>query len=143
MWHILLVPIFSCAVYHFVLKKIPSSVHPFFVLSFIYTVGFLISIACFFLVPQNTFVPFDKPSEFKPSTWIMLSLLGMSLVGIEYGFMLSYRSGLSPALVPVLVNASFCVLLYPVMILFQGEVFQWQKVFGAALCVGGIYFLGK
>jgi uncharacterized membrane protein len=143
MWQVLLVPILACSLYHFCLKKIPSSIHPFMLLSIVYIIGLFLSIACYFLIPFNTFVPFEKPAEFSKQTWIFLSLVGLSVVGIEFGFMLAYRNGFSPSFTPVLVTAAVGVVLYPIMILFQGELLQFSKIFGAVSCLVGIYYLAK
>jgi uncharacterized membrane protein len=143
MWQVLLVPILSCSLYHFALKKVPNTIHPFFVLNAVYVMGFVLSMACYLFWPINTFVPYQTMPEISYQSWFFLACVGLSVVGIELGFMLAYRNGFSPSFTPVLVTAAVSVVLYPIMIMFQGEKFELTKIFGAALCVVGIYFLGK
>ncbi|HNN13274.1 MAG TPA: hypothetical protein PKL78_06925, partial [Anaerolineales bacterium] len=78
----------SSALYHFVAKSTPSNVN--------FTVSLLVTYAVAFTVTLFTFLFFPARDglavEFKQLNWASIGL-AVAIVGIEFGFLLTYRAG--------------------------------------------------
>jgi uncharacterized membrane protein len=70
-------------------------------------------------------------------------LLGIALIGIEFGFLMAYRNGWSVSVAPTFSNVTLALILAPVGLLFLQERLSWQNFLGLGLCVVGLVLMTK
>jgi drug/metabolite transporter (DMT)-like permease len=132
----ILLAIASSALYHFSAKSTPSNVNFPVSLVFTYLVALGITGVIALLFPSQNGVLF----ELRRLNWASV-LLGIAIVGIEFGFLLVYRSGWNLGLAAVLVNVVASLILVPVAILFFKDRFSWVNIVGIAVCLVGLLML--
>lgn len=132
----IILAICSSALYHFVAKSTPSNVN--------FTVSLLVTYAVAFLVTLLTLPFFPAQAgfmvELKKLNWASLGL-AVAVVGIEFGFLLIYRSGWNLGIAAVLVNVVASLILLPVAILFFKDKLSWVNVAGILVCFVGLLML--
>lgn len=128
--------ILSSALYHFTAKSTPSNVN--------FTVSLLVTYAVAFLVVLLTFVFFPLRNglafELKQLNWASIGL-AIAIVGIEFGFLLTYRSGWQLGIAAVLVNVVASLILVPVAIFLFKDKISWVNVLGIFVCLIGLIML--
>ena len=128
--------IFSSALYHFTAKSTPSNVN--------FTVSLLVTYAAAFVVTLLGFVFFPATNgvmaELKRLNWASIGL-AVAIVGIEFGFLLTYRSGWNLGIAAVLVNVIASLLLVPVAIFVFKDKISWVNILGIFVCLGGLVML--
>jgi len=126
----------SSALYHFVAKSTPADVN--FSVSLLVTyaaaLGVTLIIALLF--------PADKgfASELKNLNWTSF-LLALAIVGIEFGFLLTYRSGWNLGIAAVLTNVVASLILVPVAIFVFKDKVSWVNITGIIVCFMGLVML--
>jgi multidrug transporter EmrE-like cation transporter len=68
-------------------------------------------------------------------------LLAIAIVGIEFGFLLVYRTGWNLGIAAVLVNAAASLILVPVAILVFDDRISPVNVLGILVCLAGLVML--
>ena len=126
----------SSALYHFMAKSTPSNVN--------YTVSLLVTYAVAFAVVLLTFVFFPIKnglvSELKQLNWATIGL-AIAIVGIEFGFLLTYRAGWNLGIAAVLVNVVASLILVPVAIFIFKDTISWINILGILVCLAGLVML--
>ncbi|MBM4427279.1 MAG: hypothetical protein FJ031_08580 [Chloroflexi bacterium] len=126
----------SSAFYHFVAKSTPHNVN--------FTVSLLVTYAVAFIVTLFTFYFFPAPNgvlaEIKNLNWASIAL-AIAIVGIEFGFLLVYRSGWNLGIAAVLVNVVASLILVPVAILVFKDKLTWINIAGIFVCLIGLLML--
>ena len=123
----------STVLYHVSQKSIAPNAHP--VLSLLVTYGLAVA-GTLLLLP---FFPVGPPlaQAWRQLNWASATV-GLSIVGVELGFLLAYRAGWRISMGSAAANAAVAVLLVPTGLLFFGERPSWSNVLGAALCLAGL-----
>jgi len=128
--------ILSSALYHFSAKSVPSNINFAISLVVTYSVALGITLVTTLLFPaQNGFV-----FELKQLNWASF-LLAIAIVGIEFGFLLVYRSGWNLGIAAVLTNVVASLILVPVAILIFKDKLSWVNVVGILVCLAGLVML--
>jgi len=128
--------IVSSVLYHFVQKSTPGNVN--FVVSLLvtYAVSLGITLLLFAFFPaQNGFI-----AELRGLNWASY-VLALSLVGLEVGFLLVYRSGWNIGIAAVLVNVVASLILVPVAIFLFKDKLNWVNIVGILVCLAGLVML--
>lgn len=126
----------SSTLYHFVAKSTPSYVNFSVSLLVTYAVAIAVTLIITLLFPaKNGFA-----SELKNLNWASF-LLAIAIVGIEFGFLLVYRSGWNLGLAAVLVNVAASLILVPVAIFFFKDKISWVNILGIFVCLVGLVML--
>ena len=128
--------ILSSAFYHFVAKSTPSNVNFTVSLLVTYVVAFIVTIFGFFFFPAKNGVM----AEIKHLNWASIGL-AIAVVGIEFGFLLVYRSGWNLGIAAVLVNVVASLILVPVAIFVFKDKISWINVMGILVCLAGLVML--
>ena len=128
--------IFSSALYHFVAKSTPSNVNFTVSLLVTYAVAFVVTLFGFFFSPA----PNGVAAELKLLNWASIGL-AVAIVGIEYGFLLTYRAGWNLGIAAVLVNVVASLILLPVAIFFFKDKISWVNIAGIVVCFIGLIML--
>lgn len=126
----------SSALYHFVAKSTPSNVNFTVSLLVTYAVAFVITLFGFFFFPT----PNGIAAELKQLNWASIGL-AIAIVGIEFGFLLSYRAGWSLGIATVLVNVVASLILVPVAIYIFKDQISWINFLGILVCLAGLVML--
>jgi drug/metabolite transporter (DMT)-like permease len=132
----LAVIVLSNLLYHVSQKSISASVPP--VLSLLVTYGIAIA-GTLLLLP---FFPVRPPlaQAWRQINWASAAV-GVSIVGVELGFLLAYRAGWRISVGSAAANAAVAVLLVPTGLLFFGERLSTANVVGLLLCLAGLFLV--
>ena len=122
----------NCA-YQLTQKFINTAVNPLVSLTISYFVGFVLT---FILIIYNQD---EEPlfSVVQKLNWASYAL-GITLVVIDAGFILAYRSGWNLSLVSVLYNVIPIMLLVPIGAVFFKDQLSLVNVAGVAVTLSGI-----
>jgi multidrug transporter EmrE-like cation transporter len=126
----------SSALYHFTAKSTPSNVNFTVSLLVTYAVAFVVTLVGFFFFPA----PNGITIELKQLNWASIGL-AVAIVGIEFGFLLTYRSGWNIGIAAVLVNVVASLILVPVAIFFFKDKISFINVLGILVCLAGLVML--
>lgn len=126
----------SSALYHFIAKSTPSNVNFTVSLLVTYAVAFVVTLLGFFFFPAKNGVI----AEIKHLNWASIGL-AIAIVGIEFGFLLTYRSGWNLGIAAVLVNVVASLILVPVAILVFKDQISWVNILGILVCLAGLVML--
>ena len=126
----------SSALYHFVAKSTPSNVNFAVSLLVTYAVAFLVTLLGFFFFPPRNGIA----AELNQLNWASIAL-AIAVVGIEFGFLLTYRAGWNLGIAAVLVNVVASLILVPVAIFVFKDEISWINVLGILVCLTGLVML--
>ncbi|MGB7873827.1 MAG: hypothetical protein WBL25_05550 [Anaerolineales bacterium] len=132
----IILAIASSALYHFVQKSTPGNVNFAVSLLVTYVVSLGITLLIFAFYPtKNGFI-----AELRGLNWASYAL-ALSLVGLEIGFLLVYRSGWNIGIAAVLVNVVASLILVPVAIFVFKDRLNWVNIVGILVCLIGLVML--
>jgi drug/metabolite transporter (DMT)-like permease len=126
----------SSALYHFTAKSTPSNVNFTVSLLVTYAVAFFVTLLGFLFFPAKNGVM----AEIKQLNWASIGL-AIAIVGIEFGFLLTYRSGWNLGIAAVLVNVVASLILVPVAIFVFRDKISWINILGILVCLAGLVML--
>ena len=126
----------SSALYHFTAKSTPSNVNFTVSLLVTYAVAFVVTLIGFFFFPVKNGVL----AEIKQLNWASIGL-AVAIVGIEFGFLLTYRAGWNLGIAAVLVNVVASLILVPVAIYIFKDHISWVNILGILICLAGLVML--
>jgi drug/metabolite transporter (DMT)-like permease len=132
----IILAICSSALYHFTAKSTPSNVNFTVSLLVTYAVAFVVVLFTFFFFPIKNGLSF----ELKQLNWASIGL-AIAIVGIEFGFLLTYRSGWNLGIAAVLVNVVASLILVPVAIFFFKDKISGINILGILVCLVGLIML--
>jgi multidrug transporter EmrE-like cation transporter len=126
----------SSALYHFVAKSTPPNVNFTVSLLVTYAIAFVVTFLGFFFFPVTDGIT----AELKRLNWASIGL-AIAVVGIEFGFLLTYRAGWNLGIAAVLVNVVASLILVPVAIFIFKDRLNWVNVAGILVCLAGLVML--
>ena len=126
----------SSALYHFSARSTPANVNFPISLVVTYAVALVIVFVTVFFFPTSI----GFMAELKQLNWASF-LLAISFVGIEFGFLLVYRSGWHLGIAAVLVNVVASLILVPVAIFVFKDKLSLVNVIGILVCLAGLVML--
>lgn len=126
----------SSALYHFVAKSTPANVNFTVSLLVTYVVAFIITLFTFFFFPVKDGIAV----ELKQLNWASIGL-AVAIVGIEFGFLLTYKAGWNLGIAAVLVNVVASLILLPVAIFLFKDKISWVNITGIFVCFVGLIML--
>jgi drug/metabolite transporter (DMT)-like permease len=126
----------SSALYHFTAKSTPSNVNFTVSLLVTYAVAFVVTLLGFLFFPATKGIS----AELKHLNWASIGL-AIAVVGIEFGFLLTYRSGWNLGIAAVLVNVVASLILVPVAIFIFKDKISWINLLGIVVCLAGLVML--
>jgi drug/metabolite transporter (DMT)-like permease len=128
--------IVSSALYHFSAKSTPANVNFPISLLVTYAVAIIVTVMIAFVFPAKN----GLAVELKQLNWACF-LLAIAIVGIEFGFLLVYRSGWNLGIAAVLVNVIASLILVPVAIFVFKDKLNWVNIVGILVCLVGLVML--
>jgi drug/metabolite transporter (DMT)-like permease len=126
----------SSALYHFVAKSTPADVNFTVSLLVTYAVAFVVTLFTFFFFPAKDGIA----AELKQLNWASVGL-AVAIVGIEFGFLLTYKAGWNLGIAAVLVNVVASLILLPVAIFIFKDKISWINIAGILVCFAGLVML--
>lgn len=130
------VAILSSALYHLSQKATPRAVNPPVALMITYAAALVLTAGLLFVMPAKEGVI----TEVRRLNWASY-LLALSIVGLEVGFLLVYRSGWNLGLAAVLVNVVAALILVPVAVFVFKDRLTWINIAGILTCLAGLIML--
>jgi len=120
-------------VYHVAQKSIPADTHPLVSVFASYVIALVTTLLLFPFFPVRP----SLGQAVRQLRWPTVAV-GISIVGIEIGFLLAYRSGWRISLGSTVAAAAVAVLLIPTGLSLYGEKLSAANVAGIALCIAGL-----
>ncbi len=128
----------SNILYNICQKSTPEKANPFAALLLTYLVAGILTVIAFFLSkPEKTLI-----QSFKGLNWTS-PLLGLAIVGLEFGYIMAYRAGWNISVGSLVANILLALALIPIGILFYQEGFGFNKILGAILCIAGLILINR
>ena len=128
----------SNVLYHICQKSTPENANPFSALLATYLIASSLAIIVFHFDEGGK----NLLQSFKNLNWASV-VLGISILGLEYGYLMVYRAGWKISLGSLVANIALALMLIPIGILFYKEGFDLNKAIGAAFCVIGLILINK
>ncbi|MFA9396820.1 MAG: hypothetical protein ACERKV_00945 [Clostridiaceae bacterium] len=130
--------VLSSLCYHISQKSIPTGINPIVSLIVTYFVATVISIIFFVaFVPETSLI-----ESVKTTNWASI-LLGFAIVGLEMGYLLSYRVGWNISVASLLSNTLVALLLIPIGYYFFKDSISISSISGVVLCIAGLILISK
>jgi len=131
--------ILSNVFYNICAKSIPGNLNPFASLTITYGVATIFTFFMFFFnnkLSKETFL------QFKNVNWTSF-LLGIIIVGLEYGYIQAYRAGWSISTCSLVANISLAIILLFIGVLLYKEYISINQIVGILICIVGLFFINK
>lgn len=136
-WPIALV-VFSNIVYQICAKGVPKNMDAMASMTITYLVGAVCSAIMFFVMNKNG----NLLHEYEKMNWAPV-FLGVSVVGLEVGFIYAYKNGWAVSTASIVQSAFLAVALLFVGALLYHEVISISKMIGVGFCLVGLFFLNR
>ena len=136
-WPIALV-VFSNIVYQICAKSVPREMDAMASMTVTYLVGAACSALLFFALNRDSGLVLEyRKMNLAPA------LLGVSVVGLEVGFLYAYKNGWPVSTASLVQSAFLSIALILVGALLYQEAITPSKLIGAAFCLAGLYFINR
>ena len=130
--------VISNVFYNLCTKYTPEQANPFLSLTVTYIVAAIISFSAFCITGQlqNIGTEIAKLNRFS-------FILGLSIVGLEVGYIYMYRAGWKISTSSLVANISLaCILLLIGMLLFKEHI-TLKQIIGVGVCLFGLFLITK
>lgn len=124
--------------YHLCAKSMPEAVNPLASLAITYIVSAISTVILYFLTSPVK----NLATEYGSLNWTSF-ILGLAIVGLEFGYISMYKVGWNISTGPLVANITLAVILIIVGIVIFKETITIEKVIGMALCLGGLILINK
>ena len=136
-WPIALV-VFSNIVYQICAKGVPKDMDAMASMTITYLVWAVCSAIMYFVMNKNG----NLLQEYAKMNWAPF-FLGVSVVGLEVGFIYAYKNGWAVSTASLVQSAFLAVALIIVGAVLYREAIKANKVIGIVICLIGLYFINK
>lgn len=136
-WPIALV-VFSNIIYQICAKGVPKDMDAMASMTITYIVGAVCSAVMFFVMNKNG----NLLQEYTKMN-IAPVFLGVSVVGLEVGFIYAYKNGWAVSTASLVQSAFLAIALIIVGAVLYHEAITANKVIGIVICLIGLYFINK
>lgn len=136
-WPIALV-VFSNIIYQICAKGVPKEMDAMASMIVTYLVGAVCSAIMFFIMNKNG----NLLHEYSKMNLAPV-FLGISVVGLEVGFIYAYKNGWEVSTASIVQSAFLAVVLLIVGALLYHESISVNKMIGVVFCLIGIIFLNR
>lgn len=133
--------VFSGLGYHLCQKLTSTSLNPFVALIVTYAFALIISVISYFIFVPNTNLGTLITSVKEAN--IPSILLGATAVGLELGYLLTYRMGWNISFASLLANTSVAFILIPIGIIIFKEKISVTALTGIVFCITGLILISK
>lgn len=124
--------------YNVCAKSVPAQASPFFSLVVTYLVAACASLTLFFTVGANRSIA--QVAQYV--NWAPV-VLGLSIVGLEAGYIFLYRAGWKVSAGSIVCNSILAIALLVVGVLLYREKISINQLIGMGLCAAGLVFINR
>lgn len=136
-WPITLV-VFSNIVYQICAKGVPKDMDTMASMTITYIVGAICSGIMFFVMNRHG----NLLQEYSKLNWAPI-FLGISVVGLEVGFIYAYKNGWAVSTASIVQSAFLAVTLLVVGAFLYHETISINKIVGIGFCIVGLFFVNR
>jgi drug/metabolite transporter (DMT)-like permease len=126
----------SNIIYNVSQKSTPDKVNPFLALLITYLTATAVTVIALVLYRSDE----GLVDSFRSLNWTSVAL-GISIVGLEFGYLMAYRAGWNISIGSLVANIALALALIPVGVLLYQEGFEVNKIAGAVLCMAGLVLI--
>lgn len=126
--------------YHLCQRSIDRNTNPLASLIITYAIALIAALVAWLLFPVPSPAPLS--TQLRSANWASYAC-GLSILGLELGFLLAYRAGWKVGVAALYSNAAVTVLLVPAGFLFFSERLDARKAVGLVLAGAGLWLLGR
>ena len=130
--------VFSNVFYNLSTKLTPPKANSFLSLTVTYITAAVISFTAF-LATSGAKSLADEFAKLNRTSFI----LGLSIIGLELGYIFLYRAGWKIGIGSLVANISLACILLVIGIVFFKESFSLKQIIGMIVCVTGLILLTK
>lgn len=130
--------VLSNVFYHICQKLIPEKANPFSALVITYFTSAILSLIALMFNKHGKGIL----SSFKDLNWASV-VLGISIVGLEFGFLMAYRAGWDISVGSLVANIILAIVLISIGIIFYREGFGVNKIIGTIFCIIGLILINR
>lgn len=123
--------------YHVAAKSVPKTVAPLAALIGVYFTALVASLVAYAVANRTALSPISAIGH--PT----IAAVGLGVLMIELGFLLTYRAAWPVSMASVMINGIVAVLLLPVGAALFGETITFVRLMGVVLCLLGLTLLQK
>ena len=124
--------------YNVCTKSMPVKANPFFCLVVTYLIAAGFALVLYLTSrSQQSFT-----QEVRLLNWAPF-VLGVSLVALEFGYILLYRVGWNISIGSLVCNIILAIILLAIGLLVYHELLSARQVFGVLLCIAGLFFINR
>lgn len=134
----LVVAVVSTFGYHLVIKLTPGSVNPLVTLAVTYAAVTLLFAGAALVVPDGA----PLRESLRQVNWTALGLAA-TIVGLDLGFLLLYRSGFDLSLGQLVTQSAAALMLITVGVVAFRERLSLANLAGIALCIAGLWLISR
>ena len=134
-WPLILIVGSNCF-YNICTKSMPENVNAFGALTVTYLVGAVLSAILFI----SCVGPTKAISEIQQVNWTSF-VLGLSIVGLEAGFIFLYRAGWKVSIGALTANICLAIALLVIGFLLYKETISLRQVLGIVVCGIGLFLI--
>ena len=128
----------SNILYHIAHKSTPDKINPFVSLIVTYLVAAALSAVALLFYKSDKGIL----ESLQSLNWTSV-LLGISILGLEFGFLAAYRAGWNISVGSLVANIALAIALIPVGMTIYKEAFEVSKIFGVVLCIAGLVLINR
>jgi len=136
-WPIILI-VGSNVCYHITAKSTPESINPLASLGITYVISAAAAVLLYFITSPVK----NLATEYGSLNWSAF-VLGIAIVGLEFGSISMYKAGWNISLGSLVANIVLAVILILIGVLFYKETISLQKAVGAGLCLIGLILINR
>lgn len=130
--------VFSNIIYQLCTRASPADMHPLASLTVTYLVGSISAGVLYFVCEKAP----DLGREYSHLNAAPF-ILGVAIVGLEAGFIYAYKAGWQVSRLSIVQSSFLSCALLVIGALVYHEQLNFNKLFGAAVCLVGLYFINK
>jgi uncharacterized membrane protein len=125
-------------VYNICAKSTPTEINSFASLAITYTMAAISAVAMYLATSGES----NLLGEFSKANWTSY-VLGMAIVGLEFGFLSAYRVGWKISSVQLVSSICVACVLLVVGVIVYKEIITFRQLIGIAISMVGLVLIAK
>ena len=134
----IILAIITSMLYHLFQKLTPAGANPILALVVTYVTATIASLILLPAFPLNV----NLRESVRSVNWVSIAL-GLTIVGLELGYLLAYRAGWNISIAGIFSNATVALLLIPIGIALFNEKLSMFNLAGILFCTLGLVLVNR